>query len=279
MNRPSITLGNARTIDEVIWQLDQIIAMSIENKSKIGYFASLYRMVTVRVKTGILNNEFEDGVRMERLDVCFANYYLNALNDYLNGKPTSLSWQVAFRCTRKRSPILLQHLLLGMNAHINLDLGVAAAMTGKNADILALKEDFMKINSILASLVDEVRGDLDQISPWIGFLDRIDPNASKAIINFSMEKARNYAWDFAQKLAAAKESDWEQLIINRNHEIEAIGKKVAYPGIWMLKAGLWVICLRESNNIGRNMDLLNDHKFESKERAVFNFYKKKRGTF
>ncbi|MGG1397551.1 DUF5995 family protein [Bacillus salipaludis] len=271
MNRPSITLGNARTIDEVIWQLDQIIAMSIQNKSKIGYFASLYRMVTVRVKTGILNNEFEDGVRMERLDVCFANYYLSALNDYLNGKPTSLSWQVAFRCTRKQRPIVLQHLLLGMNAHINLDLGVAAAVTGKNADISSLKDDFMKINSILASLVDEVRSDLDQISPWIGFLDRIDPNASKAIINFSMEKARNYAWGFAQKLAAAKESDWEQLIINRNHEIEAIGKRVAYPGIWMLKAGLWIIRLRESNNIGRNLDLLNDHKFESNAEGGIQF--------
>ncbi|OIK10340.1 hypothetical protein BIV60_21570 [Bacillus sp. MUM 116] len=257
-------LGNARTIDEVIWQLDQIIAMSMQTKNKIGYFASLYRMVTVRVKEGILKNEFENGARMERLDVCFANFYLNALNDYLNGKPTSISWQVAFRCSQKRRPIVLQHLLLGINAHINLDLGIAAAMTCKNLDILTLHDDFMKINSILASLVDEVRSDLDYISPWIGFLDRIDQNSSKAIINFSLVKARNYAWDFALKLAAAKETDWEQLIKVRNDEIATIGKKVAYPGNWLLKTGLWVIRLRESNNIGRNMDLLNHYKFETK---------------
>lgn len=264
MNRLSGRIGNASTIDEVIWQLDEIIDMSIHSKSKLGYFASLYRMVTVRVKDGILNNQFDNGDRMERLDVCFANFYLNALNDYLNGKPTSLSWQVAFRCTRRRRPIVLQHLLLGMNVHINHDLGIAAAKTCKNCDILPLHNDFMKINTILASLVDEVRGELDQISPWIGFLDRIDPNASKAIINFSLEKARNYAWNFAQTLATAAKTDWVQLIKDRDKEIAIIGNMVAHPGNWLLKAGLWAIRLRESNNIERNLDLLNHFKLEPK---------------
>lgn len=263
MNRLAGRLGNARTIEEVIWQLDEIIAMSIQTKSKLGYFASLYRMVTVRVKEGIINNQFENGARMEQLDVCFANFYLNALNDHFNEKPTSLSWDVAFRCTRKRRPIVLQHLLLGMNAHINLDLGVAAAMTCENSDILSLHDDFMKINDILASLVDEVRSELDQISPWIGFLDRIDWKASKAMINFSMEKARDYAWNFAQTLAAAAKTEWDELIKVRNHEIAGIGNMVAQPEDWILRTGLWVIRLRESNNIKRNLELLNHYKFET----------------
>ncbi|PGS51688.1 DUF5995 family protein [Bacillus sp. AFS041924] len=263
MNRLSNNLGNANTIDDVIHQLDEIISMSNKTKNKLGYFASLYRMVTIKVKEGILNNQFEDGARMESLDVNFANFYLKALKSYLNGEPSSLSWQLAFRHAQSGKSILLQNLLLGINAHINLDLGVAAAMVCKNADIQSLYNDFMNINRILASLVDEVRDDMDRISPWIGFLDHIDPKASKAIINFSLEKSRNYAWNFAKKLAGAKEAEWEGLIKLHDHEVASIGKMVANPTSWMLKTGLWAIRLGESKNIERNLDLLNHNRFET----------------
>ncbi|NRD79987.1 hypothetical protein HPT25_21870 [Bacillus sp. BRMEA1] len=53
MNRLIDRIRNAKTIDEVIWQLDEIISLSKQSKSKIGYFASLYRMVTVNQR--ILN--------------------------------------------------------------------------------------------------------------------------------------------------------------------------------------------------------------------------------
>ncbi|SFD12044.1 DUF5995 family protein [Bacillus sp. UNCCL81] len=256
-------IGNANTIDDVIEQLDEIISMSNKTKSKLGYFASLYRLVTIKVKVGILNNQFEDGTRMERLDVNFANFYLKALKNYLNGEPVSLSWQLAFRHAENRQSILLQHLLLGINAHINLDLGVAASKVCQGTDILSLYNDFMKINSILASLVDEVRDDMDRISPWIGFLDHVDPKASKAIINFSLEKSRNYAWDFAKKLATANDSEWEALIKVHDNEVASIGNMVARPSSWMLKVGLWAIRFRESKNIERNLDLLNHTRFET----------------
>ncbi|PEL11955.1 DUF5995 family protein [Bacillus sp. AFS017336] len=263
MDSLSNKLGNANTIDEVINQLDEIISMSNQTKSKLGYFASLYRMVTIKVKEGILADQFEDGARMESLDVNFANFYLKALKNYLNGDACSLSWQLAFRQAEGRKSILLQNLLLGINAHINLDLGVAAAMVCRNTDISSLYNDFMNINRILASLVDEVRDDMDRISPWIGFLDRIDPKASKAIINFSLEKSRNYAWDFAKKLAGAKEAEWEGLIKLHDNEVSSIGNMVAQPNGWMLKTGLWAIRLRESKNIERNLDLLNHNRFET----------------
>ncbi|UPM54819.1 DUF5995 family protein [Gottfriedia acidiceleris] len=268
MDSLSMQIGNASKIDEVIEQLDEIISMSNKTKSKLGYFASLYRMVTIKVKEGILNNQFEDGVRMESLDVNFANFYLKALKNYLNGESASLSWQLAFRQAENRQSILLQHLLLGINAHINLDLGVAAAKVCQGSDILSLYNDFMKINSILASLVDEVRDDMDRISPWIGFLDHIDSKASKAIINFSLEKSRNYAWNFAKKLAAADEGECEGLIKVHDSEVASIGNMVARPRNWMLKAGLWVIHFRESKNIERNLDLLNHNRFETTSAGI-----------
>ena len=67
----------AETIDGVIGKLDQIIDWSYTTKSRLGYFAALYRKVTIKVKEGIEEDFFEDGERMERLDVIFANRSLD----------------------------------------------------------------------------------------------------------------------------------------------------------------------------------------------------------
>ena len=61
------------TIDEVLAQLTQIIADAEKTGDRIGYFSALYYKVTAKVKEGIDKNEFENGPRMERLDVLFAS--------------------------------------------------------------------------------------------------------------------------------------------------------------------------------------------------------------
>ena len=43
----------AQTMDQVITQLDDIIEAARREKSRAGYFAALYRQVTVAVKQGI----------------------------------------------------------------------------------------------------------------------------------------------------------------------------------------------------------------------------------
>ena len=64
-----LTRNPAKNIDEVIAQLTDIIDISRQEPGRLGYFAALYRKVTINVKQGILNGRFEDGARMERLDV------------------------------------------------------------------------------------------------------------------------------------------------------------------------------------------------------------------
>ena len=80
---------SARSIDEVIDSLDKIVALSREKADRVGYFAALYRKVTVAVRDGIRRGEFLDGDRMDRLDTRFANRYLDALEAYREGKPVS----------------------------------------------------------------------------------------------------------------------------------------------------------------------------------------------
>lgn len=114
------------TIDEVLARLEAVLADAQANGKRTGFFAALYYQMTAAVKKGIEDGLFVDGPRMERLDVLFASRYLDALEAWEAGRPCTAAWKVAFESTRRGSLLILQQLLLGINAHINLDLGIAA---------------------------------------------------------------------------------------------------------------------------------------------------------
>ena len=192
---------SAKTIDEVIEQLDAIIEDTRREGSRLGFFAALYRRVTVEVRKGIAAGRFENGPRMERFDVTFANRYLEALDRFYQGQQPSRCWMVVFQAATSRRLLVLQHLLLGMTAHINLDLGIAATRTCPGEELPALKRDFDEINNILSELVDEMQDRIGTVSPWLGFLDRVGGRTDETIVDFSMGKARDAAWRFTERLA------------------------------------------------------------------------------
>lgn len=219
-------------IDEVIAALGNIILESESNDDTSGYFAALYRKVTVRVKEGIANNDFEDGARMERLDVAFASRYLDAYFAWKKNEPVSVSWQKAFELSTDYWPIVLQHLLIGMNAHINLDLGIAAAEVSKGNNIDDLQNDFNKINTILSSLVTEVQNDLANIWPRLKWILEKTNKVDDFLVDFSMELSRNGAWKFAVSLAGSRENDIQNLIKSRDIIIAEKTKLVTSPGFF-----------------------------------------------
>ena len=126
------TTGKPQTIDEVIAALDVVIAQARAESSKLGYFAALYRDVTMRVRQGIAEGRFQDGPRMERLDVVFANRYLDAHAAYRAGAPLSACWRIALDATRRRH-VILQHLLLGLRADTLAEEGLRAAQFAHGA--------------------------------------------------------------------------------------------------------------------------------------------------
>ena len=99
---------SARSIEEVIEELGQVVAGCRNEGSAAGYFPALYRRVTLGVRDWIREGRFDDGARMERLDVVFADRYLDA---WRGGESVTRSWAVAFEATRDWAPTTLQHLL------------------------------------------------------------------------------------------------------------------------------------------------------------------------
>ena len=243
------------TIDEVVARIDDIIDQTREDNSRIGYFAALYRKVTVRVRDGIAAGEFEDGERMQRLDVIFANRYLAALEQYQNDIQPTKSWLIAFQSTRKWNLLILQHLLMGMNAHINLDLGVAAVETRPGESLLELENDFMAINKILSDLLDVVQDKIDALSPGFNLIDKIGGRTDEAIMNFSIGKARDEAWKFANELAALTPGEQQKKIADKDAQIETLAKIVSNPG-WLIKSILFLIRVFETSKVSKVINVL-----------------------
>lgn len=220
----------AETIDEVVERLDEVIDWARENGSRLGYFPALYRNVTLDVRAGIQEGFFDDGRRMERLDVAFANRYLKAFDRHRRGERPGESWAAAFSACESWWAIVLQHLLLGMNAHINLDLGIAAAGIAPGREIHELEGDFARVNDILARRIGDTQSRLTRIWPALKLLDRISGDADDAIINFSISRARACAWRVALDLAPLDPADQRQRIERLDREIKVIAGLIARPG-------------------------------------------------
>lgn len=152
-------------IDDVIASLQLIVTHCKKQHSKAGYFAALYTRMTMAVKEGIAKNAFEDGKRMEQLDICFAERYLLAWQNYSIRQPCTQSWQYTFESCSNYNNTVLQYLLLGINTHINLDPAIAAATIAPGKKIYDLEKDFNRINDVIVHLADDIQECLARV--WL----------------------------------------------------------------------------------------------------------------
>ena len=244
------------TIDDVIYELTEIVKSTQASDNPLGYFAALYRRVTIKVKEGIATNFFEDGPRMAQLDIVFAKRYLDAYYAFEKSEPLTDSWQRAFDLSTNYWPIVLQHLLIGINAHINLDLGIAAAEISKGKSIHSLENDFNKINQILSDLVVDVESELATIWPTLKRILKKTRNVDDFLVDFSMELARDGAWRFAIDLAASPSVDWEKMILHRDERVAANVSIITYEGI-LVSTLMKVVRLGERGTIGEKIGHLS----------------------
>jgi hypothetical protein len=245
-------------IDGVVERLEAIIKDCIARQDRLGYFAALYNRVTQAVRDGIARGEFDDGPRMERLDVIFASRYISAYDTYRSGELPSTAWFKAFNAAQSDRCIVLQHLLAGMNAHINLDLGIAAARVAAGSALPGLQRDFDRINQVLAKLTPVVEQQLDQTSPVFDVITHLAPKLELKMIGFSMEKARDTAWAFARELAPLRHLPQVARMAARDAGAALLADVVLSDGLIVR-----MIRAHESRDVAHNIEVLAAGEFKS----------------
>jgi hypothetical protein len=242
------------TIDEAIAAMDRRIERALDADDPRGYFACVYRCVTARVRDGIRAGEFDDCGRMERFDVAFARLYLDAAEGYDEGREISRSWRVVFEAPP--TALALQHVMAGMNAHINLDLGLAAAQVQRGLPVTELQEDFERLNDVLAAMIDRMQEALTHTAPWTAVADQWAGRVDELVSGWSIEYARGRAWAFAEQLSAAEgEQERDALVAARDARVASIGARIVDPAL-PLRWITGVAATRERSDLRAVMDAL-----------------------
>jgi len=247
-------------IDRVVDAIEGIIHWSIANTSRLGYFAALYKRITIAIRTAIAEHKFENGPRMEQFDVTFASRYFAALNGFFHPgqfpAPTH-SWIVAFNGAALPGPIIVQQMIAGVNAHIDLDLGIAAEEIAPGKKLESLKNDFNTVNAVLASQVNGVLADIDELSPVLADLYDVLQKHEIDMISDGLKVVRDSAWCFAERLACEPSILHGPTIMIHDLEVAKLGTLILNPpGI--LAAAVAVIGARESRDIVHNIQVLDE---------------------
>lgn len=219
-----------QNIFDTILTLEAIVDTCLRQNNPHGLFAALYLKVTRTIRDGIEQGQFDDNARMERFDVVFAQRYIDAFRAYQAGAPTTEAWKAAFDASANPDLLAIQHLFLGMNAHINLDLGITAAQISQGAPLEGLQPDFNKINEVLFRLQESVQSGLNRVSPAMWLIDWFFKDKDEQFAGFSMRAARTYAWGSAQMLHGTPPINWEQQIALFDQAAATMGRKMASPG-------------------------------------------------
>lgn len=236
------------TIREVIDRLSAIIEQARTERSRVGYFAALYRRMTQEIQTGIDNGEFHDPALVERLDVAFADRYFVAYDAWRRGQPTTSVWQEAFRAAADPQYVVLQHLLLGINAHINLDLGIVTATMVEDGELSTIRRDFDQVNFLIRRLLPQIQDRINALSPVFRLVDSLGGSLDETLFDFSLQAARDSAWEFASELRPLSLAARGPRFDARDHEFTRFARHILRPGLFQ-EAALGVVRLVEERDV------------------------------
>lgn len=248
----------ASPFDGTVDAMADLIARARDREDRIAEFAAMYGAVTRRVRALSEAGSFDDSDRMAAFVERFAARFLDAVAAADAGQPVTQSWSVVFEAAASWRPTVLQHLALGMTAHIGLDLGVVAAEVASvpgGSGLDGLRPDFDAINDVLASLVPAVEAAVGRLSPAIGLLDAAGGRADALAVTRVIAMARELAWSSAVELTPLTGRERATAIDGIDQGVAATARRIAHPGP-MMSSILLPIRLMERRTVAESVDVL-----------------------
>jgi hypothetical protein len=205
-------------------------------------FLTCYAMMTRNVLSAIDAGDFRDPPWVSGLLDRFAGYYFAALaSDESQVASTPEAWRLAFDAARDPDLEVMQHLLLGINAHINYDLVLclgdvlapewqALSADDRHARYL----DHCHINDIIGRTIDAVQDQIvDRYAPWMKVVDAALGRLDEWLVLQMIARWRDQVWALAVQRVelpdeAAREAhrrEIEESVVSRGHliRLDAVG--------------------------------------------------------
>ena len=243
------------SIHDVLKEMEAVLQTTQSKSDKRGYFAAIYQAETVHVRDAIDQDRFVRPDLIEALAVKFARRYLDAYYAYDERMPITKAWYVAFDATRKPQPCVLQHILMGINAHINLDLGLSVAETVPKGELSSIEEDFERVNVLIAEMTDVVQDRIGLVSPWMKWIDRLGGRVDEYFFRRVVDYSRDQAWEVAEKAQTLDRLEYDMLVDEVDDSVYTLGRTILTPAP-ITRSLMNVARLREQSNVGNVIDSL-----------------------
>jgi uncharacterized protein DUF5995 len=166
-----ITMARTATIGELIAHMEDMQARLDASGDARRYWHGVYRRGTVAIRSEIERGGFHDPAWLERWDLVFADFYLEAMERWDRGRAPSGPWQVAFEAARDDAAPPLRHVLLGLNAHVNFDLPQALIALPQALIAVISDEEFADPDVVRQRYADHMHVD-DVLVANVGSEDR-----------------------------------------------------------------------------------------------------------
>jgi len=204
---------------------EELRSIALSCGDAAGYFPAVYSRVTTQIAAAIDRGQFDDGTRMDTFATVFAKRYTSARRQEI---PRPRCWQASWDVAGDGRLLIVQHLLLGINAHVNYDLPQAVVEVARQSGGLeAVRGDFNAVNEILAATSVGVLRDLDRTSRWVSEVVSL---GGGRIFRFSLEVARDQAWAAAERLYRLDDADDQQAYVRElDRLVSVLAYLIAHP--------------------------------------------------
>ncbi len=204
-------------MDDAVAGLAALESRYRQRNDRRAIFLTLYGIVSTEMRARVAAKAFDDNAWVERYTVTFANLYREALVAYDAGDHARVpkSWRLCLDAAAGGSGLVLQDMLLGVNAHVNHDLPLALSAVSIEPDRERRYRDHSAVNAVLASVVERATERLAGLyAPGLRTMDDCAGPVDELLSAFSLEIARESAWEGAVSLANAR-SAFERALVMR----------------------------------------------------------------
>jgi len=201
-------------------------------------------MMTRNMLSALERGEFADEVWMSALLHRFAAYYFEALDAYEQRANVPQVWLHTFEtCARPRVHVL-QHLMLGMNAHINYDLvWVLVEMLQEEWPHLTPEQaqaryhDHLHVNHVIYTTIDRVQDEVvEHYSHAMDIVDKLFLRADEWLLYRLISAWRERVWNDAQTLMTCDAAQVHQVRADISVRAVRRGQAILFQrGLWGLR--------------------------------------------
>jgi hypothetical protein len=208
--------GPCRTLDEVVARLAAIEEQCQRQGDARSVFATLYGVVSSEIRRRVSEGFFHDNEWVRLYAVTFANLYFDAFDRAEGGRLAEVpkAWRLCFDAAASGRTLVLQNLLLGVNAHVNNDLPLALTRISIDPDRDARYRDHAAVNEVLGAVTERATERITALyAPGIRQLDEAAGELDELMGQFSLQVGRDNAWEAAVSLSNAR-SDMERRLVS-----------------------------------------------------------------